>query len=144
MASEPDKTYFDYNEITQLCHELSAELKDIHTIVCVARGGAIPGVILSYMIPHKKFDVIVWQTRDGGTKEFKQEIVDDAKHGKVLFIDDINDSGRTFREIFERYEIPRDRVVFASLVQRYSTQFPSDHSVIEFTDDSWAVFPWEN
>lgn len=119
-------------------------------ILGVMRGGAVPAVYLSHVsgIPCESF---VWQTRDGGDKEHRYDLIDgfvgtDKKN--VLILDDINDSGVTFQTIWDDWtyfsvEDIQKHVKFACLFDRHSTKFAADYNIHHLTTDEWVIFPWE-
>jgi hypothetical protein len=122
------------------CYELPS------IIVGIVRGGMIPAYLVAkeLMIP---LMMITWQTRDGAIKEINQDLINILQTGrKVLFVDDINDSGETLNQLIEHYStiVPGGRMITAAL-------FEKDHSehMLSFTPyrifdkDEWVVFPWE-
>ena len=62
---------------------------------------------------------------------------------RIVFVDDINDSGRTFLEISKRYHGARPNIKFTSLVMKQETDFPYASSALTLSDKRWIVFPWE-
>ena len=68
-------------------------------IVGLTRGGLIPAVILSHMLD-KQMQSLNWSTRDHVEKCSDAALAADAVDGlKILIVDDICDSGLTFREL---------------------------------------------
>lgn len=115
-------------------------------IIAPARGGLLPGIILSH-VTGKRLIPIQWSTRDYIEQNIPNQIKSDVYNGlKVVLIDDINDSGDTFMGLMKAIEYgPRSAglLLFVSLYQRYNTKFKSDYFSYEINDNSWVVFPWE-
>jgi len=124
------------------------------TIIALGRGGLIPGACLSYKLgitnlhnlgistrldDGKYIDTLVYQ-RPGS------EIIN--KKSKILVIDDINDSGRTFTAVKSilkaDYDIDDEDVLYASLIKREGSEFNNNtiSGNILYTT-SWLVFPWD-
>ena len=127
-------------------------------IVSVNRGGLIPGVYLSHAlnVPHLPMH---YQTRDNKT------IAGHKRNGwhipgkpqnfdegiKVLLIDDINDSGKTFSDIWKHWDahnlgvVPLSkRIKTVSLIERKGSKFTVDYSPVMLDIKDWEVFPWED
>jgi hypoxanthine phosphoribosyltransferase len=76
-----------------------------------------------------------------------------SMYGNILFIDDINDTGKTLAELksiiatMEADDIHLGDVRYAVLLEKYSSQeefdFVGDY-IGEDQDSDWVVFPWED
>lgn len=119
-------------------------------IVGLTRGGLPPAVIISHRLklPMSALD---WQTRDGTVQErLKLEaLLEDLDDGdRLLIVDDIADSGRTFAQI--KAAIPagqESKVLFAAVVYKTSSvvepDFYSTYHKVRGEEDVWFVFPYE-
>jgi uncharacterized protein len=135
------KIYFDYNDILTMCHNLEDKVSEMRPdlIVGVVRGGLLPAVHLSHALSVPMI-CLQWQTRDGEFKQDSKEIKDAIRSNKtIVFVDDINDSGRTFEELRGEYQEGK----FVSLVERASSTFITDSTSLRIDDQRWIVFPWE-
>ena len=126
-------------------------------IVSINRGGLMPGVYLSHAlnVPHLPMHYL---TRDNKT------IVGHKREGlyisgkpqnfdydiKVLLVDDIYDSGKTFSDIWKHWEahnlgdVPLSkRIKTVSLIARSESKFTVDYSPVILDIKDWVVFPWE-
>lgn len=129
-------------------------------IVGLTRGGLIPAVKISHYldIPLETLKV---SFRDNGTCESNPWMAEEAFNGKkILFVDDINDSGATLNWIKDDWQsncpnteetnwenIWHDSVRFATLVHNENSEFDVDyhsHSINKLDENVWIVFPWEN
>jgi len=135
------KIYLEYDDILSMCHNLEHDVSKMHPdlIVGITRGGLLPALHLSHGL-NIPMTVIQWQTRDSNIKEVKPNIVEALKEKKtVVFVDDINDTGKTFKGIKNSYQGGK----YVSLVERTSTIFKTDAKSLRFDDTRWIVFPWE-
>jgi len=114
-------------------------LKDMQfdTIVGVGRGGLIPATILSYKLGINDLQNIAINTRHSDNIEIYQ--IPQNLKGKVLVVDDINDTGVTFETIKKLLDVD---ITFASLIKRYNTKFDNIYAHLA-TNDDWYVFPWD-
>jgi len=122
------------------------------TIIALGRGGLIPGAALSYKLNIKTLYNIGINTRQDDGKYLDTIVYqrpDKIEEGsKILIVDDINDSGRTFtavNSILNRnYNISSDNILYASLVKREGSEFNNNtiSGNILYTS-SWLVFPWD-
>ena len=166
------KIYLDYDDIESmnqnLVHDVSKFKPDV--IVGITRGGLLPALHLSHHLD-RPLQTITWQTRDINTRvvlvdsyhalhssyqldrPLQTRDVNKCEHDKklqnlidtgsrVVFVDDINDTGRTFSEISKAYHGARSNVMFISLVQKLETTHPAT-AALTLSDDRWIVFPWE-
>jgi len=130
-----------YNEVVDYCSELADKLIAINPclIVGVARGGLVPAVHLSHLLK-LPMECLLWQTRDGGTKE-DNEVISAAigAGGAVVFVDDINDSGQTFTEIRDHYGTG----YFVCLLEKKQSKFRCNYAGDITDTERWIDFPWE-
>tara|TARA_Y100000592_G_C5205897_1_gene192696 strand:- start:4 stop:465 length:462 start_codon:yes stop_codon:yes gene_type:complete len=115
-------------------------------ILGINRGGCIPGVYLSHRLkcPHEVIDI---RLRDHKSKP-NLNVLEKAYafQKKILIIDDINDTGATFKYIEDNFGKGDGRIKFASLVTNKPSEIIVDYHGYEINKDevpSWIVFPWE-
>jgi len=152
-------------------------------IVGINRGGLPISVVLSHMIDvtHYCLDVRLRDNKDKQGPESNCWMAEDAfgylykpdrddVYGKgtcqpkmrknILIVDDINDTGATFKWIKEDWEsgclpghegwqdVWNQNVRFAALCEKTHTKFDGVDYYWEEIDtseqDTWVVFPWEN
>ena len=138
------KIYLDYNDILSMCQNITYDISKVKPdiIVGITRGGLLPALHLSHAL-ERPMMTIQWQTRDASKCEHNkelQEMIDTRK--TVVFVDDINDTGRTFSEISKAYHGERPRVHFVSLVKKTETRYDAT-AAMSLNDEMWIVFPWE-
>lgn len=141
------KIYLDYDDILSMCHNLEHDVSKFKpdVIVGISRGGLLPALHLSHAL---KVDLVTlrWQTRDASKRDYDlelQEMIDTGK--RVVFVDDINDTGRTFSTISDKYHCDRPNVTFVSLVGKTNSSFQKNaQAALTLRDQRWIVFPWEH
>lgn len=139
------KIRLTYDDVHSMCQYLEDEISRFKPdiIVGIVRGGLLPALHFSHALD-RPMVAVQWQTRDGS----KRQVVDPNIAAmiqfdrKVVFVDDINDSGTTFTQLAEAYN-KNENVLFVSLVEKVSSQYKSDVSALRIDDDRWLVFPWE-
>ncbi len=119
-----EKFYVTWDEIEELvdllCSQIVKSGYQITDIYGLQRGGLIPAVMVSH-----KLGIPMTINSISTT---------------TLIVDDICDSGETFRELFKIY--PKSK--FACLhFKPHTSHFNPDFSANKFFSDSWIVYPWE-
>jgi len=119
-----EKFYVTWEEIDELVNLLAKQITNstyqIDYIFGLQRGGLIPAVMLSH-----KLNIPM-------TQELTRQ--------NILVVDDICDSGETFKEFFLEYP----NSIFACLhFKPHTSSFNPDFSANKFFSDAWIVYPWE-
>jgi len=124
-----------------------------NSIIALGRGGLIPGAALSYKLGILDLHNLGISTREDAGRYIdtlvyqKPESIN--KKSKILVVDDINDSGRTFTAVKSilqsEYSIDGNNIHFASLIKRNSTEFKDSNTISGNTvyTTSWLQFPWD-
>ena len=116
-------------------------------IISINRGGCIPGIYLSHYlkVPHKVINV---QLRDGDSNidiGLQKNFLVNKK--RVLIVDDINDTGKTFEEIKKITENYNCNIKLCALLDNTQSSQKIDFrgkSINKSIDPLWYIFPWEN
>ncbi len=138
------RIYLEYNDIISMCDNITYEVSKMKPdlIVGITRGGLLPALHMSHKLD-RPMTTVRWQTRDRKQKEQIPYLQDMIKSDKtVVFVDDINDTGRTFKELNEAYKCEGTNTHFISLVKKIETKFDA-HASLTLEDKRWIVFPWE-
>jgi hypoxanthine phosphoribosyltransferase len=110
--------------ITKLVQKI--QNKKFKTISTISRGGLVPARLVADRLGIKQILV------DG------ESIPEDS-----LFVDDIYDSGETFRKIIQRADNP-DELVFATIYARRKESYPKQLVYAELTRNTeYIVYPWD-
>lgn len=131
-----------YEDVIRHCDDMASVIAPLNPslIVGVARGGLIPAVHLSHALS-VPFEVLMWQTRDGDKQIPNPRIAEVIeKGGLVVFVDDINDSGKTFTTIKNLYRAG----ITACLIEKMYSSFECDFAGAKTYNNGWVLFPWEN
>ena len=133
---------YPWNTIDDLVKEVAnraSSFKPTH-IVGITRGGLIPAVMLSHSfdLPMETLGVSFRDNRATHHTKFKP--IDDARY---LIVDDINDSGTTFKVVSDIFR--NRRLIFATsaLINKEKSGFNVDIYGEMFYHDDWINFPWE-
>ena len=126
-------------------------------IVGVTRGGLIPAVMMSHYTGVKMHTLDVRLRDADHGPEHAVWMAEEAGAGKrILILDDINDTGETFKWIVKDWEesnppadwldIWGNNVRFATIIDNVPSAFDVDYTSIEINkaeDPAWIVFPFE-
>ena len=167
------KTYYSWQDVNTAATNIALKMyKDgwkPDYIVGLNRGGLPISVMLSHLLNcnHYALDV---RLRDNATQESNCWMAEDAfgyhdgqckpkMRKQILIVDDINDTGATFKWIREDWQsgclpnsegwndVWNDNVRFATMCEKTHTKFDSvDYYWKEIDtseEDTWIVFPWE-
>jgi len=140
-------------------------------IAAVNRGGLVAGVLLSHYldIPLKVLhpdESNLWMAEEAYgyiPQEYKKpedKLDHDILYARnILILDDINDTGKTFKAIVEDWQggcVPNsdhwnyvwhNNVKFAVLIHNEASDFNSDYVgkyINKVENPEWCVFPWES
>ena len=142
----PERRFVEYEEVRRGIHlllELIATAEDgwlPDAIVAVSRGGLVPATHFCYYFQQPIY--FIYDT----TLAFQMD-----GQQRVLVVDEINDTGKTFQRIREEIfdQPPNDQldVRFAAIYTRYTSKFQADYFLdyhpYYVEDDAYQVFPWE-
>jgi len=149
------KKWYDWKEmrrdVNTLCREIVLAKFDPDVIVGISRGGLLPGVMMSHWL-QKPFKPIKAALRDFPEWE---DYLPRKTDKRVLIVDDVCDSGKTFHKIKNYITGPRKGdpmevqcdVRFAALWWNNECNFEPHYYAQECAKDSediWIHFPWEH
>lgn len=114
------------SQVQILCTKIKKTGFEFDDIATVSRGGLVPARLVA-----DNFDI-------------KKILVDKKKiSGRTLFVDDIYDSGDTFKKIFKTVEKPGN-FLYATLMARTGVSYPKQLVYAKKTHGSeYVVFPWD-
>ncbi len=137
-----EKEYISYEEINAECKRLAYLLagKGFERIIAVARGGLVPACILAQFLGIRKISSISLASYNGEARSDIKCLVppDIRMDEKTLFVDDLYDSGSTYRYLKEKYPQTKIAVLFSK-----NPEAPLDFPAAEKAPGRWLVFPWE-
>jgi hypoxanthine phosphoribosyltransferase len=152
-----NKMWYSWEEMKRdvnvLCRDIVLDKFDPQVIVGLSRGGLVPGVMMSHWfgVPFKPVQAAL---RDFAEWE---DYLPRPTDERVLIVDDICDSGKTFKRMAEHIVAPRKGspmeiqcdVRFASLIWNNECEdnFEPHYCAQEMAKDSeniWVNFCWED
>ena len=150
-----NKLWYSWEEMRRdvnvLCRDIVLDKFDPQVIVGLSRGGLTPGTMMShwFKLPFKPVQAAL---RDFPAWE---DYLPRKTDKRVLIVDDICDSGKTFKRMAQHIQGPRkDSVLdmgcdvrFASLFWNNEIDFEPHYYVQEIAKDTeniWVNFCWEN
>ncbi len=119
-----------WSEVEKLIKILSEKIilksQEFSSISTISRGGLVPARLLA---DHLGLDIIVVNPK---------KIPSDS-----IFVDDIYDSGNTFKKIINKVNQPSD-FLYATLFARRGKKYPKQLIYAKKTkNNSYVVFPWD-
>lgn len=144
------KIHYTWDQLHEDTYKICKWVRDVDfkpdLIVGVVRGGAIPAVIASHIL-ESPVELVQWSLRDSKKQDFRKLDQLAISNKRILFIEDIVDSGDTMAAIKERMFDTKNRVLYTSLFFNPAQSKANIHHwtrVIDRSEDErWVVFPWE-
>lgn len=145
------KDFISYEQVVSLVDSVIGRVKaeniQYDYVVGFGRGGLIPATLFAYKldIPVLCFAVASYTGNQQGEFRVHQEINFDslAPGTKILVIDDICDTGDTFR-FFKSMNKPNvGTIKYAALFAKQSSESIIDYYGMLADANTWLVFPWE-
>lgn len=119
-------------------------------IVGIGRGGLVPAVYVSHRLNLPMLSIDHSSKVSGFAEELLGKVAEKSAAGvRLLFIDDINDSGGTIAQIrmlLSRSGCHEDNLRFAVLIDNMSSKVQVDYhaeTIDRAHDKRWFIFPWE-
>lgn len=146
---EPEKLYFDFDEIKHLsdilAQRIAADCADLSqaTLVAVSRGGLIPAQLIAYKLNIRDIRVmkLISYDEDNVRQEIKDISTDRLFDGAdVYFIDDLADSGATVRYIRKKFPTAR---LCCLLEKTCCLKHPDITAREGIKENTWIIFPWD-
>ena len=140
-----DKIYLSWEQFHQDVKDLCDKIRksgQFDKIVAISRGGLVPAGIVAYELNIRNLSVINIATYVCASHLKLDEVDMPEFVGKVddktLIVDDLSDSGQTFRVMRRQFPVGKFVTVYAKPkgkdeVDIYAKAIP----------DQWVVFPWD-
>ena len=144
-----EKTIVTWRKAMSLCSRIVGQLKDRYPnvvdydIIGLSRGGLIPSVIISNMLNIRKVYALGMRsyTEQEKTDTEVYQVPDILSMRKILLIDDISDTGESFKQTSEM--LVGKEVITVSLFFKDKTIFVPNVFGKKVKNNNWVVFPWE-
>ena len=152
MHEELPSTLITWEEVYSLCRQLAGQLRKAHfridVIVAIARGGYVPGRLLSDMLGIHDLTSFKIEHYQGAYKQHeafvKYPLNADINGRNVLLLDDVCDSGDTFVVGVEHIRQcgAVNELRTAALHLKTVSKFVPDFYVETVSVWRWLVYPW--
>ena len=152
MPDELPTTLITWEEVYRLCRQLANLLRKAHfridVIVAIARGGFIPGRLLSDMLGIHDLTSFKIEHYQGAYKQHeafvKYPLNADINGRNILLLDDVCDSGDTFAVGVEhiRYCGAVNEMRTAALHLKTVSKFIPDFYADTVSEWRWHMYPW--
>lgn len=155
-STEPQLHFLEYYEdflakVRQLSRKVTESTWRPDFVIGIGRGGLVPAVYMSQQLDLPMLSIDHSSKVPGFADELLAKIAAMSANGtRVLFIDDINDSGGTIeyiRGLLASNGGVQENLHFGVLINNKSSKAEVDLWVdmIDRTEDKrWFVFPWES
>lgn len=139
-------TWKEYQLLAQqLAETILAGPKKYDEIVAISRGGLTLGHMLSdfLQLPVSTFAIQSYSDiQTQGTMKITQELGKSIEGKRVLLVDDVSDSGKTFERASAYLEIYKPaEVTTVAMFLKPKSVFTPDYSIKR--TDRWIIFPYE-
>tara|TARA_B100000963_G_C22586019_1_gene653124 strand:- start:950 stop:1402 length:453 start_codon:yes stop_codon:yes gene_type:complete len=145
-----ERKYFGKEDFINSLKKIIKQIRNTNwspnIILSINRGGCIPGIYLSHHLnlKHKVIDIQLRDsTRPPDLKIIKEKI---NEFDNILLVDDINDSGKTLKTIYDLSNSYSKTIYNATLIFNQESKVKTDFygKIIRRSEDkNWYVFPWE-
>jgi len=152
MHEELPSTIITWPEIYGLCRQLTVQLRKaefrIDIIIAIARGGYVPGRLLSDMLGIQDLTCFKIEHYQGAFKQHeafvKYPLNADINGRNVLLLDDVCDSGDTFAVGIEHVQQcgTVNEIRTAALHLKTVSRFIPDFYVDTISEWRWLIYPW--
>lgn len=141
-----NKLYYSWenfqNDILAINSKMYSDSWMPDCIIGIKRGGLVPAVSLSHLLGVPMYSV-VYQQRDGSNTLNISELSELPANSKILIVDDICDTGETFKKIQTiKFSNMRFCCLFYNIRQKININYFA-RKIDRDKDNSWIVFPWE-
>jgi hypoxanthine phosphoribosyltransferase len=154
-TGQPTLNYIDYgrfvDDVEAIADQIESGSWRPHFIVGIGRGGLVPGAYLSHRTGISMLSVDYSSRVVGFADELLAKLaVMSAAGDRILFVDDINDSGATLvylaNAILANGGVAENQR-FAVLIDNSRSRAKVDYrsrTIDRDVDKDWYVFPWES
>ncbi|SDA35476.1 phosphoribosyltransferase [Sphingomonas sp. NFR15] len=150
----PDLYYIPYEaflaDVRTVAASVSADDWRPDFVIGIGRGGLVPAVFISHQLNLPMLSVDHSSKVPGFADELLRKVAEKSAAGeRLLFVDDINDSGGTIayiRKLLAETGCDSGNLRFAVVLDNIRSQARVDYraeTIDRDQDKRWFVFPWE-
>lgn len=141
-------TKIDYPQIQEAVDRVSPLLSDYDAIVGIVRGGLVPATMLAHKLNKRALAFIQLSSYNADNK---QDILIETVHlnvssilnKRVIFVDDICDTGKTLEYVRTNYGRYVKSAFYFTFAYKHNLLFEPDYYHLQVDHDIWLKFPWE-
>ncbi len=131
-----------WDEVDHVVDELIPNLPDVTGIVCVSRGGLVPGALIAGKLNVKLVRCVAVSSYDGKSQRPIELLTDlHQANSSTIVVDDLVDTGSTFKFLRSHDEL--SDATFVSLYAKPKGRPLTDIFARKADQDTWIYFPWE-
>ncbi|MET0371073.1 MAG: phosphoribosyltransferase domain-containing protein [Sphingobium sp.] len=153
-TAEPDLFYIAHDDFLADCRASAGMLRTSgwqpDFVVGIGRGGLVPAVYISHQLQLPMLSIDHSSKVPGFAEELLGKVAEKSAAGtKLLFVDDINDSGgtiETIRRLLAEAGCDHGNLRFLVLLNNSRSKVAVDYwsqMIDRDSDKRWFVFPWE-
>ena len=146
------KQKITWDEAQEQFEKLSEKIKENHCIdiiVALSRGGLVPARYMAKHLNVRRIHCLGIEFYNNGWAKDVPDVYQEFTtkfegHKKILIVDDITDSGKTFD--IAVYEVMRNGgkdVLTCALHYKPQAKYKPDFIGSEIDNDIWVEYPWE-
>ena len=154
-TAEPELYYLEYYEeflakVRLLSRTIIASEWSPEFVIGVGRGGLVPAVYISHQLDLPMLSIDHSSRVPGFADELLAKVAAMSAGSRLLFVDDINDSGGTItyiRDLLGGNGCDTTNLRFAVLIDNERSKAQVDYwtdKIDRDEDKRWFVFPWES
>lgn len=142
-----------YDDIHTACWTIAYQSKmmrlELDGVVGVARGGLVPGTIISHMLQLPFFPISYSSKQGVGDNKNHHNELPTIPYRNFLIVEDIIDSGRTMFELVKHYVSTEpninQKIYTACIYYKDNPHIVPDFNWLIIDKDApFVTFPWEN
>jgi hypoxanthine phosphoribosyltransferase len=144
------KKHYTWEQFHVLVNKIKDQIQAApNIIVSIGKGGSIPGVILAEAFDCNNLNLGLksYKGQNRGSIHEYQSIkcFDGLRDLNILIVDDIADSGETFKYAISKFKGNGCEMVrTASVFYKPCSKFKPDYFAEEVEETAWIVQPWES
>lgn len=154
MSSTPELHYIAYEgflaNVRAVAQKIAGDAWSPDFVIGIGRGGLVPAVYISHQLNLPMLSIDHSSKVPGFADELLGKVAEKSADGtKLLFVDDINDSGGTIdyiRRLLAADGCAAENLRFAVVLSNTRSKVAVDYwaeTIDRETDKRWFVFPWE-
>ena len=152
MNNQPSCELIDWNQFYALCRKVVTGILESRfhpdLIIAIARGGYIPARVMADFLGVMSLTSIRIEHYRGSRKEplalIKEPLCHDIHAQRVLIVDDVSDTGDTFRVAIDhiREHTQTEEIRTAALHHKSVSSFVPDYYAEKIIKWRWVTYPW--